>query len=247
MTGIPRVVLLSGGLDSTVAFQIALEGAGPLVCLTARYGQRAEPREVEAASRMAAERGVRHEVIDLGWLGSITKTALCNAQAALPEPEGDEALDGAAARGSAAAVWVPNRNGVLLSAAAAFAETLLEGSGATHAEVVCGFNLEEAETFPDNSAAFVDAMNGALGFSTRGSVRVSAPTAHLRKPEIVTLGREIGAPLEHVWTCYRAGAEHCGACESCRRFERALTSAGALAWWEGRRAECTKTEALGAA
>jgi 7-cyano-7-deazaguanine synthase len=247
MTGIPRVVLLSGGLDSTVALQIALKGASPLVCLTARYGQRAEAREVEAASRMAEDRGVRHEVIDLGWLGSITNTALCNPETALPEPEGNEALDGAAAHQSAAAVWVPNRNGVLLSAAAAFAETLLEGSEAGHAEVVCGFNREEAETFPDNSVAFVEATNGALGFSTRGVVRVCAPTAHLRKPEIVSLGREVGAPLEHVWSCYRAGAEHCGVCESCQRFERALASAGVLAWWRDQRAARTKTEALGVA
>ena len=62
-------------------------------------------------------------------------------------------------------MWVPNRNGVFIAIAAAFAESL----GADL--VVTGFNAEEAATFPDNSAAFAAAATESLRFSTANGVR----------------------------------------------------------------------------
>lgn len=239
----PAVVLLSGGLDSTVCFQLTLaeSPSTEVITLTADYGQRAAAREVGAARRMADSRGVRHVVLDLRWLGGITETALCRADQALPEPSADE-LDDAAADRSAARVWVPNRNGLLINAAATYAESL--GAGA---RVVVGFNREEAATFPDNSSLYVERATAALALSTATGVRVWAPTVRLDKAEIVARGREIGAPLEHVWVCYRGGEKHCGRCESCARFQRALDRANAAAWWRELRAAVdtpAPTEAL---
>jgi len=122
----------------------------------------------------------------------------------VPEPEAPGA-------GSAAAVWVPGRNLVFIAIAAAWAEKL----GA--AEVVTGFNAEEAATFPDNSREFAAAADRALEFSALRRVRLSAPLAGLDKAAIVRLGRELGAPLELAWSCYRGGEHPCGRCESCRR------------------------------
>jgi 7-cyano-7-deazaguanine synthase len=103
--------------------------------------------------------------------------------------------------------------------------------------VIVGFNREEAETFPDNTRAFLDRANAALNYSTAPGVQIEAPTADLDKAAIVARGRELGAPLELVWVCYEGGEEHCGTCESCRRFERALERAGAHSWWTALRAE----------
>jgi 7-cyano-7-deazaguanine synthase len=123
---------------------------------------------------------------------------------------------------------VPNRNGVLVNIAAAFAERLEADT------VVVGFNREEAATFPDNGVEFVEAATRALALSTRKGVRVACPVGGLRKDEIVRLGREIGAPLREVWPCYEGGERMCGTCESCRRFRRALARAGLEAWFDGR-------------
>jgi 7-cyano-7-deazaguanine synthase len=229
------VVLLSGGLDSAAALALVLAAAaerdGRGLALTFDYGQRAAAREIEAARAMAARYGIEHRAIELPFLAAITRTALVARDAALPRPD-PAALDAPGpSRETAKAVWVPNRNGVFIAIAAAHAEAM------GLRQVIVGFNKEEAATFPDNTPEFVAVQNGALAYSTLSKVKVRNPVGALVKSEIVRRAREAGAPLGHVWSCYEGGAEHCLACESCRRFERALEAAEAGAWWrEERRA-----------
>jgi 7-cyano-7-deazaguanine synthase len=118
------------------------------------------------------------------------------------------------------AVWVANRNGVFLNVAAAFAEASGES------EVLVGFNKEEAATFPDNSAGYIEAVNRALSFSTLNGVRVASYTTEWGKPRILKEAIGIGLPLDLVWSCYEAGPRRCWKCESCKRSERALLAAG---------------------
>jgi len=202
------VAILSGGLDSTVSLAAAAREMEVVLALTFDYGQRAARREREAASRISRRYGVPHRTVGLPWLAPLTRTALVNRRARLPRRE-------MSAR-SARAVWVPNRNGAFIEIAAAHAESL----GARL--LVTGFNREEAATFPDNSPAYVRAVNRALSFSTASGVRVVSFTAGLDKRGIVRLGRRLGAPLELIWPCYGGGRRWCGACESCLRCLRAL-------------------------
>ncbi len=221
----PSVALLSGGLDSCVATRLAHAAGGIALALTFDYGQRAARREIEAARAMAARLGFPHKVVEAHWLGEITRTTLVDRSTDVPRPRAED-LDSAAANETAKKVWVPNRNGVLINVAAAYAESLGAES------VVVGFNREEAATFPDNTLAFVDAANAALGFSTMARVRVIAPTGNMDKVEIVRAGRAAGAPIDLVWSCYLGGEEPCGSCESCMRLARAITAAGEAAWFE---------------
>jgi len=119
---------------------------------------------------------------------------------------------------------VPDRNAVLLSIGAAYAEAL----GANL--VVAGFNREEAEVFPDNSAEFVKRFNAVLEFSTLGDVAVGSYTIGLDKTETVALGADIGAPLDLVYSCYDRPVRGlmCGVCRSCRRLKAALEANGLL-------------------
>ena len=216
----PAVVLLSGGLDSAVNLIKALDETGVALALTFDYGQKAAAREIAAAEAMCRTWGVPHRVIELPWLAEICSTALVNPDLEAPRLTPEQLGGARVARGETArAVWVPNRNGVFIAIAAAFAESL----GAE--TVVTGFNAEEAATFPDNSAAFASAANAALHFSTATGVRVMSYTQELTKSQIVRLGREIGAPLAMVWSCYYGGTEPCGHCESCARFARATQTA----------------------
>jgi len=210
------ISLLSGGLDSVVATAVAAREGSVELALTFDYGQRAAPAEAAAAAAVCRELSLAHRVIELPWLAEITTTALVSRDCALPEPVPDQLDDAETTRASAAAVWVPNRNGVFINIAAAFAEAL------SCEAIVCGFNAEEGQTFPDNTPAFAHAATEALAYSTLAKVRVWSPTQDLTKVEIVALGRRIGAPLTHVWSCYEPGPEPCGRCESCRRFQRAM-------------------------
>jgi len=210
------IVLLSGGLDSTVSLGQALREGEVGLCLTFDYGQRARIREINSAAEIAGHYKLKHKVIPLPFLKEITATSLVNQEEEVPEPvEGDFASPERMAE-AARAVWVPNRNGVFISIAACFAESL--GCG----RIVTGFNAEEAATFPDNSREFLLAANQALSFSTLNKVRVLSYTQMLDKVDIVRLGRRLGSPLQFIWPCYYGGDEICGRCESCRRYLRAL-------------------------
>ncbi|MFO8078870.1 MAG: 7-cyano-7-deazaguanine synthase QueC [Armatimonadota bacterium] len=210
------VVLLSGGLDSLVAAWAAREQHPPRLALTFDYGQRAAPREIEAALCIAAEMGVDHRLVKLPWMSRL-----------MPDALGDPKSDLADADDSS--VWVPARNAVFISIAAAHAEALDCDT------IICGFNAEEAATFPDNSPEFVRRCNEMLELGTQNHPTVISPTLDLTKPEIAALGVEIAAPLHLSWSCYAAGEEHCWKCPSCRRLRAALENAGLLDAWAEQR------------
>ena len=214
------VVLLSGGLDSTVSLAQALKESEVVLALTFDYGQRAAEREKAAAAALAAHYNLQHRVMNLPFLREITETALVSADRSLPEPDLNDLDDYEKATTTAAAVWVPNRNGVFINIAASIAEAH------RYDLVVTGFNREEAVTFPDNSPEFVNAVNGALGYSTLNRVRVISYTQRLDKVEIIKLGLRLGVPFRYIWSCYRGGEDMCGRCESCLRFRRAAEEAG---------------------
>jgi 7-cyano-7-deazaguanine synthase len=214
------VVLLSGGLDSTVSLAHAMRDSEVELCLTFDYGQKAANREKRAARALAAHYKVEHLVIELPFLREITSTALVRDDLDLPEPDSAGLDDLAAASATAAAVWVPNRNGVFINIAAAFAESRHCGL------VVTGFNREEAVTFPDNSQDFVMAARQSLRFSTMNKVKVVSYTQRLDKVEIIKLGLKLDVPFRHIWSCYRGYDKMCGSCESCQRLKRASELAG---------------------
>jgi len=210
------LALLSGGLDSTVAAALYAAGGGEVALgLFVDYGQRAAAPERKAALAVGLALGFEVLCTDQPLLGEITATALVDRSCDLPEPDPQRLDDTAAASASADAVWVPNRNGLLVNLAAAVAEA--RGLDT----VVVGFNAEEAVTFPDNGPRFLANLNAALADSTRGAVTVTAPTLDLTKAELLARGREAGAPVEATWSCYGGGPEPCGRCESCLRRQRA--------------------------
>jgi 7-cyano-7-deazaguanine synthase len=208
------VVLLSAGLDSTVNLYRAVEESEVVLALTFNYGQRAAKREIEHAAALAQKVGTRHHVVELPWFRDFTKTSLVDSSQEIPT-SGVSIDDMNASTHSAKAVWVPNRNGIFLNIGAAFAEGLLADW------LVPGFNFEEAQTFPDNSEAYLQAATRSLQFSTSNQVQVRCFTTNLTKPEIVKLGRVLKVPFDMIWTCYFGGEQQCGRCESCLRFVRA--------------------------
>jgi 7-cyano-7-deazaguanine synthase len=188
--------------------------------VTVDYGPRAAEREIRASFQLCEYYGIEHRVLDLKWLGALGGSALTDLNASVPDPGKAFLDDPQVTAQTAQAVWVPNRNGVLIHAAAALAERL----GAKR--VVVGFNAEEAATFPDNSQAFLESLNQSLRFSTRNSVEVFCYTTAMNKREIVRAVRALKAKpfaFDRVWSCYQGGVAPCRACESCRRLARALS------------------------
>lgn len=209
------IVLLSGGLDSTVNLFEAANRGTILCALTFDYGQRAVTKEIEAARYFCVKLGIQHEVIELPWLRRVTSSALVRGEQKLPHLKNlDDLKEG---NESAKAVWVPNRNGLFLNIAASFAE------GLKAQYVVPGFNAEEAATFPDNTAAFLEKTTSAFSLSTMSGVKAVCFTTSFDKTQMMKRARELGVDLDRVWSCYRGDVEKpCGECESCQRFARAF-------------------------
>ena len=171
------------------------------------YGQRA--RESERVSSMSAANyyGLPFLDVDLRWLESLSPLGMRASRAGATD-----------ALSTLDEVWIPNRNGLFVNTAAAYAESY----GCE--TVVTGFNREEAVEFPDNSRDYVDRVNAALALSTRNNVRVESFTIDLDKRAIIRLGIELKAPLSIVWSCYKSGARMCGQCASCARLRGAIDS-----------------------
>ncbi len=210
------VVLLSAGLDSAFNLFKALKEFDVKLALTFDYGQRAAAREIRAASRMALHLQIPHQVIELPWFQNFASQSSLISGNQIPLKSEVNIENRECSLMTAKSVWVPNRNGIFLNIAAGFAE----GLGAKY--VIPGFNLEEAQTFPDNSEGFLQSLDRSLTYSTALPVRTHCYSIALNKAQIVAEGIDLGLPFAQLWPCYLDGDLWCGECESCQRFARAL-------------------------
>jgi len=200
------IVLLSGGLDSLVS--LGLYHTDISLALTFNYGQKAAKSEIAASKKICEFYNIKHKIVNLDWLKDITNTALVSDKEL---PEGiDNPIE------SAKNVWVPNRNGLFLNIAGAFADS------GEYDSIYIGANKEEAGTFSDNTQQFIESINSEFEFSTQNHPKVIAPLINSDKSDIVKLALDNNIPLDLVMSCYLGGKKHCGRCESCTRLKNAL-------------------------
>ena len=212
------VVLLSGGLDSVTALVKAMEQYDVVRAVTANYGQRAFEQEKAAAQQIALHYGIRHFIVDLTWMMTLLPQALGNESDDVVAglPQGTVQQNRSDVPDSTVNVWVPNRNGVLLNIAAAFAEA--DGANI----IIFGANADEAQGFPDNTEAFRDTVTASLRYSTLNHVRVETPVGQMRKHEMIAYAVAHDMPLDKIWSCYESGKAHCGVCASCKLLKEAI-------------------------
>jgi 7-cyano-7-deazaguanine synthase len=210
------VVLLSGGMDSTVNLLAARQESQVVLAITFDYGQRAAEKEIQVASKLAEHLKIPHRVLSLPFFKEFGQSSLVDTKKQIPTGSAVSIDDLKVSNQTAQSVWVPNRNGIFLNVAAGFAETLKADW------IVPGFNKEEAATFPDNSKEFLKAASESLSFSTSNQVEVKCFTTDLDKTEIAALGQKLGIDWNWIWPCYFNMDAWCGQCESCQRSKRAL-------------------------
>jgi 7-cyano-7-deazaguanine synthase len=212
------VVLLSGGLDSSVALGIALDEGYTVHALTLDYGQRHD-RELDAARAMAEHYGIDHRVVRVD-LGSFGGSALTDT--AEPLPSGtpiDEIGD------RIPVSYVPARNTVFLSMAMAWAEALDADA------VFIGANAVDYSGYPDCRPEFIDAMREVARLGTRRGVEgdpitIEAPILGDTKSSIVRRGLDLGVPFGLTWSCYQGRHRACGRCDSCQLRLQGFADAG---------------------
>lgn len=210
------LVLLSSGLDSTVNLYAAVKKYQVVKVLTFDYGQRAAKREIQKSRQICKLLRLNHQVVKVDLFKDFGKSSLINKKMKIPIKGQVRIGNHKQSLKTASSVWVPNRNGVFLNIAAAFAD-------AYEVEyVVPGFNREEATTFPDNSKSYLQQLTKAFQFSTQNKVVAKCFTIDMDKTQIVKWGEKMNIDWNLTWPCYFSGKNRCGQCESCLRAKNAF-------------------------
>ena len=210
-----QLVVLSGGLDSTVCMALADDQSdSPPIALTFDYGQR-HRTELDQAAGVAGHYRSEHLVVQLdttAWGGS----ALTDPTIDIPVAGGADGIP---------ATYVPARNSIFLAVALGVAE-------ARDLDAVwIGVNAIDYSGYPDCRPEFIEAFRGVAATGQKRGVEgnpigIRTPLIELSKSEIVRLGTAHGAPLRLTWSCYQGGDRPCGVCDACVLRARGFDEAG---------------------
>lgn len=206
-----KVVLLSGGLDSTTCLAVALQDCAPeeVLAVNMFYGQKHD-REMNSAREIAKYYNVRLIELNLSDIFSMSDCSLLkHSKNDIPEESYSEQLK--KTNGCPVSTYVPFRNGLMLSAAASIAVSV----GAT--KIYYGAHADDAagNAYPDCSPEFTMYLNNAIYSGTGNQVEIIAPFIMKNKAEIVKEGLRLKVPYKKTWSCYEGGEHPCGKCGTC--------------------------------
>ena len=206
------IVLLSGGMDSVSALYEAYSHFEILGALSFHYGSKHNDSEIPFAAYHAQKLGVPHRVIRLDFIGESFKSDLLQSGGEIPK--------GHYTAENMKSTVVPFRNGVMLSIAAGFAESL----GAQG--IVIAAHTGDHAIYPDCREDFMKAMADAIRLGTDARIEVLSPFITMTKAGIAQRGHELGVDFLKTWSCYKGGEVHCGECGTCVERREAFLVAG---------------------
>jgi len=204
------VVLLSGGLDSSITLAHALKEGFQCYALTINYQQRHKV-EIEAAKKVAERLGViAHKIIDLD-LRTFGGSALTSDEA-VPKNRTQTLM-----ACEIPVTYVPARNTVFLSIALAWAESLKAF------DIFLGVNAVDYSGYPDCRPEFIRAFEKLANLGTKagveqtGNFKIHSPLITLSKKEIIKMGHILGLDFSLTHSCYdpNESGKACGLCDSC--------------------------------
>lgn len=211
------VVLLSGGLDSSTTLYWAKTRGFKCFCLIFDYGQR-HRKEIQSAKAIAKKACCPYQVIKIPipWKGS----ALLDKRKQLRCSENVRDL-----KTKIPSTYVPSRNIIFLSFAAAYAESI--GSRV----IFIGANAIDYSGYPDCRPSFIKAYNYMLREGTKCAIEgkfisIHTPLIRMTKSQIVRLGYKLGVPHKLTWSCYKGAKKPCMACDSCRIRQKGFFQVG---------------------
>ncbi|MDQ3622801.1 MAG: 7-cyano-7-deazaguanine synthase, partial [Verrucomicrobiota bacterium] len=146
------VVLLSGGMDSVTALHDAHHAHEVVSALSFHYGSKHNDREISFAAWHAQQLVVPHRVIELGFIGSLFESDLLVSGGDIPKGHYEAA--------TMKRTVVPFRNGIMLSVAAGFAESV-EADG-----LVIAAHAGDHAIYPDCRESFMAPMADAIRLGT---------------------------------------------------------------------------------
>lgn len=204
------VLIVSGGMDSITMLYEYKERIA--LGISFDYGSNHNAREIPFAAMHCERLGIKHIVINLGFMHQYFKSSLLEGAEAIPEGNYDEE--------NMKSTVVPFRNGIMLSIAAGVAES----NGLKY--VMMANHGGDHTIYPDCRPEFVSAMSEATRLGTYPGIEVLAPYTGITKSDIARHGKALDIDYAETWSCYKGGEHHCGKCGTCRERIEALADAG---------------------
>ena len=209
------LVLSSGGVDSTTCVALAVKkyGAENVITASLYYGQKHD-KELKCARSIAEYYGVRHIEEDISNIMKYASNvcSLVKGGKDIQECSYEEQVK--ANKDGRVDTYVPFRNGLLLSIATAYADSLFPNE---EVEIYYGAHSDDAcgNAYADCSPEFAEAMNKAIKIGTYGKITVKRPLIHMNKAQVVKLGLQLMVPYNRTWSCYEGKEKACGKCGTC--------------------------------
>lgn len=210
--------IISGGMDSTLCAYMAKEMGYEIVGLHFDYDQRTMKKERECFLKICEKLNVKEKIIlDASFIKTIGFNALTDTTIPVPKDSISSNKEK-----KVPISYVPFRNGIFLSIAAAVAETKKCEA------IFIGLIEVDGSGYPDCTDKFVQKMQEAINVGRAcPPLRIMAPLLNFNKAKIVAKSLELGVPLEYTWSCYEQEEKACGHCDSCLLRLRGFREAGA--------------------
>ena len=207
------LVVLSGGQDSTTCLYWAIDrfGLAETRALSFDYGQR-HRIELDCARGVAAFAGVDHTILPVDTFSALGGNALTD----------DSIAVGQAPERGLPATFVPGRNLIFLTYAAAFCWPR------EIRHIVTGVAQTDYSGYPDCRRETIDALAVALRLGMEMEFEIHTPLMSRTKAQTVLLAQELGCleALALTHTCYEGMRPPCGRCDACRLRAKGFTEAG---------------------
>jgi 7-cyano-7-deazaguanine synthase len=207
------IILLSGGLDSTVVLALACKDEKKCYALSFDYGQR-HLVELEAAAKIAKHYQVPHKIVKIDSSAFDFSTSSLTTKSTNSNIPNNKTIEEIQNQGIPN-TYVPARNTLFLSYALGQCE-ILEAQ-----EIHFGPNKMDFNGYADCRPSFVQAYQSLINVATKQSIenrppKLITPLIYLDKTEIVRQGMLLNAPLDLTISCYKPkGNIPCLKCDAC--------------------------------
>ena len=213
------LVLLSGGLDSSVVLSICKEKGYEIYAISFDYGQR-HSIELECAKSQAKLFGcISHEIFKIDFYGGSALTDKIN----VPKNRAVEEIPN-----NIPVTYVPSRNILFLSFASGYAEFKNIDN------IFIGVNSVDYSGYPDCRKSFINDFEKLINKSTKKGLegkkfKIITPLINLSKKEIVIIGNKNGVDFSKTSSCYNPKLKKsCQLCDSCLLRKRGFDEANII-------------------
>ena len=205
------LVILSGGIDSTVLLYDLIDQGYDVEAITFHYGQK-HSKEISSAKATCAILDIPQKIVRLEGIEDLIHGSALIGDKDIPEGHYEDE--------SMKSTVVANRNSIFINLAMAYAITKKIRT------IAYGAHAGDHAIYPDCRPVFVERIQALAEVVDYDPLNIIVPYLHWKKQDIVKKGAELGVDFDYTWSCYKGQRLHCGRCGTCVERIEAFKLAG---------------------